>query len=63
MKKLLLVLGIIVVIASLIRIGQYVADYQILSDYGKGYIWGHVLTLAVGALLIFFGLRKKKEVD
>lgn len=63
MKKLILVLGIIFIIASLIRIGQYISDYQILSDYGKGFIWGNIITLALGGLMVFYGLRKKKKSD
>ena len=60
MKKLLLILGIILVLASLFSIGQYIGDYQVLSEYGKGFIWGKILLLAAGAALIFAAWRRKR---
>ena len=59
MKKLLLILGIILVLASLFSIGQYIGDYEVLSEYGKGFIWGKILLLAAGATLIFVALKRR----
>lgn len=60
MKKMLLLLGILLILASLFSIGQYISDYNVLSEYGKGFIWGKFLLLAVGAALIFVAVRRKR---
>lgn len=60
MKKILLILGIMLVLASLFSIGQYVGDYKVLSEYGKGFIWGKILLLTIGAALIFVALKRKR---
>jgi len=43
---------------SLFRGARYIADYDILSIYGKGYIWGNVIIFAVGVLLLVWGIVK-----
>ncbi len=61
-KKLLLILGIIVCLFALVPLVQYVFDYQQLSEYGQGFIWGKVLLLVLGGLLIFASLYTRKTV-
>jgi len=60
MKKLILIIGIILSLLSFIRGGKYFLDYQDLSAYGKGYIWGNIILLVFSLLLIYWGVRKKK---
>ncbi len=60
MKKLFLGLGILLILFSVFSFGQYIMDYNVLSDYGKGYIWGKGIILAAGLTLLYFGLKKKK---
>lgn len=61
MKRIALVAGIILTLVSLISILQYAPDYAQLSTYGKGFIWGKLLLLALGIGLIVFGGRKQKS--
>jgi len=58
MKKILLYVGLIVVLIAAIPLLNYALDYNILTDYGKGFIWGKILLLLVGAVLIGISQRK-----
>jgi len=60
MKKVALIIGIVLSLIGLFQGGRYFFDYNILTQYGKGYVWGSVLLLLIGILLIYFGLKKKK---
>ncbi|MGF1532831.1 MAG: hypothetical protein ACFCUI_03960 [Bernardetiaceae bacterium] len=44
--------GIILCLAALFSLMTYIFDYAILSAYGKGFIWGKLLLLLIGILLI-----------
>ncbi|MEM6764232.1 MAG: hypothetical protein AAF655_04895 [Bacteroidota bacterium] len=61
MKKILFYLGLFLTLISLFSVLQYVFDYEILSAYGKGYLWGKLLLLVLGIVLIYFGRRKTSE--
>ena len=61
MKIVLIVIGCIIILYSLIGVSQYLADYSILSEYGKGYVWGKIILLFVGVVLFIFGIKKKKK--
>jgi hypothetical protein len=34
-------------------------SYSNLTPYGKGFVWGSVLLILFGGLLIFWGFRKR----
>jgi hypothetical membrane protein len=63
MKTILIIAGGILVFLSVIPIIQFVFDYNELSDYGKGYIWGNVLLFLLGSLLLFMGIKKKRKSE
>lgn len=59
-KYFLIGLGFLLILLSLISFVQYSLDYDQLSSYGKGFVWGKLILLSVGFLLTFFGFKKKK---
>ncbi|MBU1368352.1 MAG: hypothetical protein KJ578_12945 [Bacteroidetes bacterium] len=61
MKRILIIAGGILVFLSVVPLIQFVFDYNELSDYGRGYIWGNVLLLLIGSLLLFAGIKKKRK--
>jgi len=60
MKKVLLYAGIIVCLVGLIPLVRYVFDYSQLSNYGKGYIWGKLLIIIIGMIMVLVSLRLKR---
>ena len=60
MKKLFLFIGIFIVLGSLLSLQSYITDYAVLSQYGKGYIWGKIILAIVGIGLVYVGLKPSK---
>jgi multisubunit Na+/H+ antiporter MnhG subunit len=60
MKKVLFIAGIIILALGVIPLMQYALDYNDLSNYGKGYIWGKIFIILLGTFLIFMSRRLKK---
>lgn len=58
MNKLLLLSGIILILLGLSQGLKYLLDYALLTEYGKGVVWGSVLLTLAGGGLIFFGIRR-----
>lgn len=61
MKKWMIILGVIITLFGLFQGGKYITDYNTLTDYGKGHVWGSVFLLVIGLILIFYGTRKGKK--
>jgi len=61
MKTILIIAGGIIVFLSVVPIIQFVFDYNELSEYGKGYIWGNILLFLLGCVLLFVGIKKKRK--
>lgn len=61
MKKLLIIIGILFSLVGIFQTTQYIFDYNILSEYGKGYIWGSSILLALGLFTLTLGIRLKKQ--
>ena len=60
MSKWIAAFGAIFVLLGLFQMVKYLSDYNVLSQYGKGYMWGSGFLIVLGAALIFGGLKKKK---
>lgn len=60
MKKLALIIGIISSLLGFVQVIRYLFDYNVLTPYGKGYVWGSISLLLIGILLIYLGLKKRK---
>jgi len=61
MKRVLTIMGILMMLISLFSVLQYVFSSGTLSDYEKGAITGKVILFLVGAILFYFGRRKKSS--
>jgi uncharacterized membrane protein len=58
MKYVLYIIGFILVLVAINGLMKYASDYSVLTDFGKGYIWGNVILLGVGAgILVFAFIR------
>jgi multisubunit Na+/H+ antiporter MnhG subunit len=60
MKKWIAIIGVFITLFGLFQVVKYLFDYNSLTDYGKGYVWGSIFLLIVGFFLIIYGVRKKK---
>jgi hypothetical protein len=61
MKYFLLSLGFLLIFISALNLFKYLSDYFIITDYGKGFIWGNILLLIIGILIFIWGLKKRKN--
>lgn len=61
MRYVLLFIGAGLILYSLINGGRYIADYDSLTDYGKGFIWGNLLFFALGSALVIIGLVRRRK--
>ncbi len=61
MKKVLFIIGLILSALGLYQTSQYILDYNKLTEYGKGYIWGSIILILIGVILIFFSRKKSKN--
>jgi uncharacterized membrane protein len=61
MRIFLQIIGVLLCIIALISLFSYLGDYQILSEYGKGFVWGKVVLLLIGVLLFYLGIRKRSN--
>ena len=61
MKRILLIIGIIFLGIGAMQTFKYINDYSILTQYGKGYIWGSIILLFIGLALILFSKLKMKN--
>jgi len=60
MKKWTIVIGVLITLFGLFQSGKFLLDYNTLTQYGKGYVWGSGLLVVIGAFLIIAGLKRKK---
>jgi len=57
-KYLVAFFSLILVIIGGFGAFKYALDYQDLSSYGKGFIWGNILLILMGGFLFFFAIKK-----
>ena len=62
MKYVILIIGIILSILGFVQGYRYIFDFDVLSNYGKGYVLGAALLLIAGLALIIasFYVKRKK---
>jgi len=60
-RYLTIAAGAVAILIALFQGGRYIFDYNVLSSYGKGYIWGNVILFFLGIFLIIAGIRRKKK--
>jgi len=53
-------IGIVLSLIGFFQGFKYFFDYNVLTQYDKGYVWGSIILLVIGLVLIYFGLKKKK---
>ena len=58
MKKIALATGMVLSFIGCIQGSRYFFDYDALTQYGKGFVWGSIALFLIGVVLIYFGLRK-----
>lgn len=59
MKNLLLSLSLLLLIVGAFNFLKYAGDYSMLSDYGKGYLFGSTILLLVGSIASIIIIRRK----
>jgi len=58
MKYLLIGIGGILMLYSSYPLFRYGFSFDIITDYGKGYVIGQLVLFLVGLLCMFIGIRK-----
>lgn len=58
-QNLALGFALLVLIIGLFNFFKYISDYELLSDYGKGYLSGSLIFILLGGILSFLIIRKK----
>lgn len=61
MKKILFITGIALSVLGFLQGYPYVFNYGILTEYGKGYVWGSAILFFTGMVVIFFAFKIKKQ--
>ena len=59
---LLGIAGILAILLGFFQGFRYVLDYKILSQYGKGHVWGSVLFFVIGLAVAYLGFRAFKKL-
>lgn len=61
MKKALVIIGVIFCLMGLFQGYKYILDYNLLTEYGKGYVWGASILFVIGVFLIVLGVKKTSK--
>lgn len=48
-------------IVSLVALTRLLPDYAILTPYNRGRVWGHLILLLGGSVLLYLGYRRGKR--
>ena len=59
MKTIAKIIGALLLLVGLLQTLKYVMSYSTLTPYGRGFVWGSVLLILFGGLLLFWGFRKR----
>lgn len=58
MKRILVIIGIVLIIGSLLSLLQYIPNVATLSEYEQGIAMGKAIFLILGLVLTYIGHRK-----
>jgi len=59
MKKWIVAIGTLFLLLGILQFFKYFSNYNILTQYGKGYVWGSGILIIIGIILIIAGTKKK----
>ncbi|MFM8178667.1 MAG: hypothetical protein ACKOAG_05730 [Candidatus Kapaibacterium sp.] len=60
MRKLIGAIGTLAMIAGAYQSSLYVRDYNVITQYGKGYVWGSVVLFLSGLGMVTFALKRPR---
>lgn len=58
MKYALYISGGLMLLLAINGLIRYAGDYSVLTEYGKGYVWGNIILMIAGTGLIFIAKYK-----
>lgn len=61
MRIYILILGFLILILGLFQGSKYLTDYEVLTTYGKGYVWGSVILVMLGSGIIIYAWKRMKQ--
>jgi hypothetical protein len=63
MRKIVLLAGFVMAIIGFLQLISCAFNYNSLTQYGKGYVWGSVLLLSTGLGFIYLGFKRKNTTS
>jgi hypothetical protein len=60
-RKIFFFFGLIISLAALYQLFPLLGEYGALADYGKGYVWGNLVILGIGAVIMAFSFKGFKS--
>lgn len=61
MKIILRIIGVIVALVGATQSSLYVRDYNIITSYGQGFVWGSVILTVLGIVMIVVSFRVRSR--
>ena len=61
LRIIIIIIAIAFLIAGILGLAKYAKDYNVLSNYGQGYVIGKSVLTIAGALLLFVSFRLSKK--
>jgi len=59
MRKVIIIFGAIITVIGIYQVSKYLFDYNMLTQYGKGYVWGSIFLIMIGVIFLIIGLKMK----
>ena len=61
MKKALFIIGVSLIVITILSMFPFVLNFSSLSNYGKGFIFGKIILIFVGLVLVLFNKKKVRN--
>ncbi len=61
MRIVIRILGALLLLLGAYQTLLYIRDYDVITQYGKGYVWGSVIMTLAGGALVIMSFRKKRR--